>query len=76
MPFAWRKIHIEGLGKGIMSSNGRYFITTRGRIDGAALNWTLYNLEDMTYEDGFRYQRDAKAVAEYKPRKESNVIHS
>jgi|SanBayMetagenome_1026888.scaffolds.fasta_scaffold17235_2 hypothetical protein len=64
MGLAWRKIRIEGLGIGVMSSNGKYFIGTRGRIDGAALNWTLYNLRDKTYEDGFRYQRDAKAAAE------------
>jgi hypothetical protein len=64
MGLAWRKIHIEGLGIGVMSSNGKYFIATRGRIDGASLNWTIYNLIDKTYEDGFRYQRDAKAAAE------------
>jgi hypothetical protein len=63
MGFAWRKIRIEGLGIGVMSSNGKYFISTRGRIDGTSLNWTLYNLRDKTYEDGFRYQRDAKSAA-------------
>jgi hypothetical protein len=64
MGLAWRKIHIEGLGMGVMSSNGKYFVAARGRIDGASLNWTIYNLINKTYEDGFRYQRDAKAAAE------------
>ena len=64
MSLAWRKMHIESLGRGIMSSNGRFFISANGRIDSASLNWVLYNLIDMTYQDGFRYQREAKAAAE------------
>ena len=49
---------------GIMSSNGKYFITAKGWLAGGVLNWILYDFTDNTYQDGFRYQRDAKAYAE------------
>ena len=60
----WRKMHIEKIGRGIMSSNGKYFITANGFLSGGILNWVVYNLNDKTYIEGFRYQRDAKACAE------------
>jgi hypothetical protein len=47
-----------------MSSNGKYFITANGRLGGSNLNWVLYDFTDNTYQDGFYYQRDAKAYAE------------
>jgi hypothetical protein len=60
----WRNIDMENLGRGIMSSNGKYFIRTNGFLTGSILNWVVYNLNDRTYIDGFRLQRDAKACAE------------
>jgi len=51
-------------GDGIISTDGRYFITARGFLYGATLNWVLYDLRNNSYQDGFRYQRDAKALAE------------
>jgi hypothetical protein len=49
---------------GITSSDGKYSITARGWLGGGNLNWIIYDHTDNTYQDGFRYQRDAKAFAE------------
>ena len=59
----WSKAEVDNR-IGIMSSNGRYFISARGWLVGGVLNWFLYDFSDNTYQDGFRYQRDAKAFAE------------
>ena len=60
----WSNVDVEKLGRGIMSKDERYFITAKGFLYGANLNWVLYDFTDSTYQDGFRYQRDAKAEAE------------
>lgn len=64
---SWKnaEIQINGkfLGRGIMSKNDRYFITANGMY-GSKLLWILYDLVEGTYEEGFLYQRDAKAHAE------------
>ena len=60
----WTNANLEKLGRGILSADGRYFITARGFLYGANLNWVLYDFTDNSYQDGFRYQRDAKALAE------------
>jgi hypothetical protein len=59
----WSKAEVNNR-LGIMSSNGKYFITANGRLGGSNLNWVLYDFTDNTYQDGFYYQRDAKAYAE------------
>ena len=51
-------------GHGIVSSDGKYSITARGWLGGGIINWAVYDNTDNTYQDGFRYQRDAKEFAE------------
>ena len=60
----WSIVNMEKLGRGIMSKDGRYFITASGFLYGSNLNWVLYDFSNNSYQDGFRYQRDAKALAE------------
>ena len=50
--------------RGLLSADGKYFVTANGWLTRGVLSWALYDFTDNTYQDGFRYQRDAKAHAE------------
>jgi hypothetical protein len=60
----WTNANLEKLGRGILSADGRYFITADGFRTGSKLSWVFYDFTDNSRLEGFWYQRDAKAYAE------------